>query len=89
MRGIGGLQYDVFPQRVTLDASGNGVATVTYREPFVQTPHATVVPHKGDDGTLAISAETKTGFTLTITGSRIRAAAGVDADFIVIAHEMS
>jgi len=54
---------------VTLNGSGAGTLAVTFETAFVQIPHVSVIPHLGDTATPTAASVTKSGFTLTVTGS--------------------
>lgn len=71
---------------VALDGSGAGTLPVTFVNPFVGTPHVTIVPHLGDTATLSAASVTNTGFTLTVTGSAILSQ---NAQFVWAAFEKS
>lgn len=57
---------------VSLDASGNGSAALTFAEPFVGPPDVLVQTRRGDAGTYAAASVTATGCSVSVSGSDIR-----------------
>ena len=83
-RGIDGKCTNYGMVIVSLDAAGNGTATVTFWDAFVAIPAVLVVPKAGDAGTYASADVTKTGMRITITGSGVKSQ---DLRVTYFAHE--
>lgn len=57
---------------VSLDASGNGSASVTLEEPFVAPPDVLAQTRRGDAGVYSAASVTSSGFSVSVAGSDIR-----------------
>ena len=66
-----GRMYYVGVERIALDASGNGTKAILFESPFYSTPSIKVVEHKSDSGSFTAASSSKTGTTLTVTGSDV------------------
>lgn len=84
--GLRGYRTDYGQVTVTLNGSGAGTQAATFSEAFVNVPSLLVVPHAGDSGTFAATSATKTGFTVSVTGSD---QLSQDIQVIWFAHEKS
>ena len=85
-KGIDGKLVESNKARVSLDSSGNGTKTVSFEEDFFDAPSVLVVGRRADSGAYTAAGVTKSGFTLTVTGSDIESA---DLDIPWLAHEKS
>ena len=63
-----GRQIEMGGAQVTI-AGGAGSASVTFRDPFLRAPEVLVAGVEADSGTLAAASITRTGFSITLTGT--------------------
>lgn len=83
--GLRGRRMDYGYALVTLNGSGAGTANVTFTETaFVDAPHVVCIPGRADAGTRTAGTITKTGFTITVTGSDLLSQ---DVEVFWISHE--
>jgi len=68
-RGVDGRVIEHGRVTVTLDASGEGSASVSFGETFVATPTIALYTPAGDAGTYTSTSTSKTGFTVAVSGS--------------------
>lgn len=83
-KGFNGKLIEYGKATVTLDASGDGTFAISFKEAFVDAPEVFLPVHRADSGSRAASSITKSGFTLTVTGSDM---VSQDLEVVYIAHE--